>query len=64
MKDGVSESGLRRTVTVPEAGVQLGISRNAAYEAAARGEIPTLRIGKRLVVPKAALDRMLAGEAA
>jgi len=53
----------RRTITVPEAGVQLGISRNAAYEAVARGEIPSIRIGKRLVVPKAALDRMLSGEA-
>ncbi|HEX3860461.1 MAG TPA: helix-turn-helix domain-containing protein [Stellaceae bacterium] len=54
----------RRTLTVPEAGAQLGISRNAAYEAVARGDIPSLRIGKRLLVPKLALDRMLAGEAA
>jgi excisionase family DNA binding protein len=42
--------------------MQLGISRNAAYEACSRGEIPTLRIGKRLLVPKAALDRMLSGD--
>lgn len=45
--------------TVPEAGKKLGLSRNAAYEAAARGEIPTMRFGKLLKVPKIAFDRML-----
>jgi excisionase family DNA binding protein len=49
----------RRTITVEEAGRELGISRNGAYEAAARGEIPTIRIGRRLLVPKAAFDRLL-----
>jgi excisionase family DNA binding protein len=44
---------------VPEAGRKLGMGRNAAYEAAARGEIPTIRIGKLLRVPKVAFDRML-----
>jgi hypothetical protein len=37
----------------------LGLSRNKAYEAAAKGEIPTLRFGKRIVVPTAPLRRML-----
>jgi hypothetical protein len=37
----------------------LGVSRGSAYEAARRGEIPTIRIGHRLVVPTAALLRML-----
>lgn len=41
----------RLTVSVPEAGRALGIGRDAAYAAAERGEIPTLRIGRRLVVP-------------
>jgi len=49
------------TVTVPEAGEMLGISRNAASDCAARGEIPTIRLGKRLVVPRAALERLLSG---
>lgn len=49
----------RRTITVPEAGEQLGIGRNAAYEAAKRGEIPTVRIGRRLLVPREAVDRLL-----
>ncbi|RUU12615.1 DNA-binding protein [Mesorhizobium sp. M7A.T.Ca.TU.009.01.3.2] len=54
----------RRTVTVEEAGQLLGIGRNQAYEGVRRGEIPSIKIGKRLLVPRAALDRMLSGEAA
>jgi excisionase family DNA binding protein len=46
-------------MTVPEAGAKLGLGRNAAYEAAARGDIPTIRIGKLLRVPVIAFDRML-----
>jgi excisionase family DNA binding protein len=46
-------------MTVIEAGRALDLSRNAAYEAARRGDIPTIRIGKRLLVPRAALERML-----
>lgn len=50
----------RKTRTVPEAAQILGIGRSAAYEGARTGEIPTIRIGKRLLVPVAALERMLA----
>jgi hypothetical protein len=46
-------------MTVPEAGAKLGLGRNASYEAAARGEIPTIRIGKLLKVPIVSFDRML-----
>jgi len=49
----------KQTLTVEEAGRLLGIGRGLAYEAARRGDIPTLRIGRRLVVPRAALDRLL-----
>ncbi len=52
----------RKVLTVPEAGEQLGLSRNSAYEAARRGDIPTIRIGKLLLVPKAAFDRLLSGD--
>lgn len=45
--------------TVPEAGTLLGLNRNAAYEAAKRGDIPTIRIGKLIRVPKAAFHAML-----
>lgn len=44
---------------VPEAGAMLGLSRNASYEAAKRGDLPTIRIGKLIRVPKAAFNRML-----
>ncbi len=48
------------TLTVPAAGKKyFGLSRNAAYDAAARGEIPTIRIGRLLRVPVRALERML-----
>jgi excisionase family DNA binding protein len=48
------------TLTVPEAGKKyFGLSRNGAYDAAARGEIPTIRIGRLLRVPVRALERML-----
>ena len=45
--------------TVEEAGRLLGIGRSAAYEAARSGEIPVIRIGRRWLVSKIALDRML-----
>jgi excisionase family DNA binding protein len=44
---------------VPEAGAMLGLTRNASYEAAKRGDIPIIRIGKLLRVPKEAFHRML-----
>jgi excisionase family DNA binding protein len=50
------------TYEITEAAQLLGVGRNQAYEAAHRGELPVIRIGKRYLIPKAALDRMLAGE--
>jgi excisionase family DNA binding protein len=54
----------RLTYDVPEAGRLLGLGRNAAYEAAKTGELPVIKIGSRLLVPKIALDRLLKGESA
>jgi hypothetical protein len=49
-----------KTLTVPEAGrVYFDLGRNASYEAARRGDIPTIRIGRLLRVPVLALERML-----
>jgi ribosomal protein S14 len=48
-----------RTTTVPHAGRILGLCRGSAYAAAERGEIPTVRIGGKLLVPLAALERLL-----
>jgi len=50
-----------RTLTVEEAGRQLGISRGAAYGYARAGAIPTIRLGKRLLVPKVAFEKLLQG---
>jgi hypothetical protein len=47
------------TITVPVAGKILGLSRQASYDAANRGDIPTIHIGRRLVVPTAKLLAML-----
>ncbi len=49
----------RQTFTVEEAARILGLGRNTAYVAARRGELPVIRIGKRFVVPKAALEKLL-----
>ena len=53
------------TISVPEAGEKyFGLSRNGAYDAAARGDLPTIRIGRLLRVPVRVLEQMLdrAGE--
>jgi excisionase family DNA binding protein len=50
------------TITVPETAEWLGVGRNTAYEAAARGEIPTIRIGARVLVPVERLRAMLEDE--
>lgn len=52
--------GPRLTLTVPEAAATLGISRALAYELIARGELPNLRLGRRIVVPRLALERLIA----
>jgi hypothetical protein len=49
---------VKRTYSIDEAADLLGIGRNSAYAAAGR-DFPAITIGKRKVVPKAALDRML-----
>ena len=49
----------RETLSVPEAAQVLGISRSLGYEMARIGKLPTIRFGKRLVVPRRALERML-----
>jgi excisionase family DNA binding protein len=50
----------RLTLSVTEAAELLGISRALAYELVARGELPSLQFGRRLVVPWRAIERLLA----
>lgn len=49
----------RLTWTVTEAAKLLGISPTSAYEAARRGELPVRVIGRRMLVPRVALQRLL-----
>jgi len=49
----------RLTYTIPEAAKALGIGKSNAYEMARTGQLPVLRFGKRLVVPRYALEQML-----
>ncbi len=49
----------RLTYTVEEAAEKLGISRPVAYQAVNRGDIPVIRIGRRILIPVAALQKML-----
>ncbi len=51
----------RLTMTVEEAGVALGISRSHAYELIRQGELPSLRLGRRVVVPVASLEALVQG---
>jgi excisionase family DNA binding protein len=54
----------RSTLTVEEAAARLGISRTLAYELARTGRlpVPVLRLGRRVLVSRLALERVLAAE--
>ena len=49
----------RLTYTVEQAANRLGIGRNSAYEGVKTGDIPSIKIGKRILVPVAAFEKML-----
>jgi len=51
----------RQTYTVTEVARILGIGRNTAYESCRNGEISTIRIGGRILVPRNVIDDLLAG---
>lgn len=48
-------------LTIREAAELLRLGTNSVYEAARRGELPSIRIGRRLLVPKSGLMRLLEG---
>jgi len=53
-------SGVERLcLTVPEAAEMLGISRNFAYQLVKEGKLPVIKFGKKLLIPRAALGKML-----
>lgn len=53
----------RLTLTVAEAAELLGISRGMAYECVRTGQLPAVRMGGRILVPKKRLEALLSGEA-
>ncbi|MCK4387799.1 MAG: helix-turn-helix domain-containing protein [Dehalococcoidia bacterium] len=65
--DGGGISGLPRhtdiekrlCITVPEAAAMLGLSRNFTYELVKQGQLPVIRFGKRLLIPRVALEKKL-----
>ncbi|MDQ3784415.1 MAG: helix-turn-helix domain-containing protein [Actinomycetota bacterium] len=56
----VPDASTRPTLEVEEAARILGLGRASAYIGVKNGDIPAIRVGKRLLVPTAALRRMLA----
>lgn len=52
--------GERQTYTIEEFARLLGIGRNQAYEGARRGDFPTIRAGRRILIPRVAGNRLLA----
>jgi excisionase family DNA binding protein len=66
-RDGGGGSGLPRAadlenrlcIKVTEAAKMLGISRNFAYELVKQNKLPVVKFGKRLLIPRAALEKML-----
>ena len=59
MNSDNSTDSIKQTMSIAEAADYLGILRNSAYEAARRGELPILTIGRRILVSRRGLDRML-----
>ena len=60
IKNGLAYGNQERLcLSVPEAAKVLGISRGLAYELARSGRLPALRFGRRLLISRAALERML-----
>lgn len=52
----------RPVISVEQAGQVLGLHRGAAYAAASRGDIATIRLGRRIVVPTMPLLRLLGAD--
>ncbi|MEY2458162.1 MAG: Helix-turn-helix domain [Acidimicrobiaceae bacterium] len=61
--DGPSDQQERPTLTVEETARLLGISRWLVQQAVRRGELPVVRIGRRILIPRIRLDALLAGSA-
>jgi excisionase family DNA binding protein len=58
-EDVMDQNPQSMTMSVTDAAKRLGISRAFAYELVARGALPCLRFGRRVVVPRKALERLI-----
>jgi excisionase family DNA binding protein len=56
---GAKEKNRRRTLTVEEAAAVLGISRAGAYRLVSSGELPSLRLGARVLITDTTIERLL-----
>jgi excisionase family DNA binding protein len=54
-------SAQHEVLTVVEVAARLRISRNHCYALIAAGELPVLRLGRKIVIPAAQFERLLAG---
>ncbi len=54
---------LPEVLSVDQVADYLGLARNSAYAAVARGEIRSVRIGRRLIVPRSAIEQIIAPSA-
>ncbi len=59
MSKRTEEKQPRKVYSIAEFGAQVGLSKNAAYNAVHRGDVPSIKIGGRIFIPKTALDKML-----
>lgn len=57
-----SQSGTRKAYSVEEVAEMLGVGRTHAYAMVKSGELPSVRLGRRILVPAAVLDKLLAIE--
>jgi excisionase family DNA binding protein len=57
--EGASSTNGRLALTVDEVAYLLNISRGLAYELVARGELPAIRLGRRIVIPRVAMEELL-----
>ncbi|MBK9165835.1 MAG: helix-turn-helix domain-containing protein [Bryobacterales bacterium] len=51
----------KQTVSVEEFAAVMGIGRNLAYRSVERGDVRAVKIGKRIVIPRAEVERLLNG---
>ena len=59
-QEDTPERSAPKTISVPDAGrIYFGLGRNASYDAAKRGDIPIIKVGRLLRVPVAAMERRL-----